>query len=106
MTYSMSDSSAPADCSCTAVAWPSHRPSLQVPASSAANESGRGKARFNSTHGSTNSEPDVHHIVMGRSAPCAMLIRGLLTATVNEFTEAAGQCHCEELPGKASAAGS
>src|ERR1700693_3631262 len=99
MTYSIADSRAAADCSCTADTWPSHRPSLQVPASSAANESGRGKARFNRTHGSTNSEPAVHHIVMGRSAPCAMLIKGLLTAAANESTEAAGQCHCEELPG-------
>src|SRR5882757_5106537 len=83
---------------------PSQRPSFQVPASSAANESGRGKARFNSTQGSTSSEPAVHHIVIGRSAPCAMLISGALTAAANALTEAVGQCHCDEFPGNAAAA--
>src|SRR4030088_2541550 len=99
MAYRASGSSEGAPESSAGATSPSQRPSFQVPASSAANESGRGNARFNSTHGSISSEPAVHHIVIGRSAPCAMLISGALIADPNALTEAVGQCHCDEFPG-------
>ena len=76
-------------------------PSPRCRPTESANESGFGKELTTNTLGSTSSEPAVHHIVMGRSAPCAMLMSGADSGR-GDFIEAAGPTplgrNCREMP--------